>query len=382
MICFSILVAAGRRSLSRMSNATTTALSIAGIAVAVGGWTVGSAVCVRRLAAWADRSGLHDPPNHRSSHGRPVPRIGGTVIVLMTALVAVAAAGVFPAGWPAVVAILCPALVVAVVSLADDVRGVPIVVRFAVHVGAAVAATALLGPLSSIELGGFGRLGLGGFAWPLTLLWIVGLTNAFNFMDGIDGIAGITAVVAAAAVAAASVMVGAPVVAVVAAGLATAAAGFLRSNWHPAAIFMGDVGSTFIGFFLAVLPLAAGGPSAATLVAVVAAAVWPFIFDTAFTFLRRLIRGENVLQAHRGHLYQRLVGTGLSHATVALLYGGLSFVGGMLALASMTLPDTRLAVDRLALAFALASAAGLVVGTLARESRGPVSPRASRGLPS
>jgi len=360
-----------------MDHATTVTLSIAGIAATA----IGTTVCVRRLGVWADRSGLHDLPNQRSSHARPIPRIGGVAIVLITSLAAVLAGGMFPDATVAIAASVLPALAIAGVSLADDVRGVPIAARFGVHVAAAVAATALLGPVQSFELGSFGTVGLGGLAWPLTLLWIVGLTNAFNFMDGIDGIAGITAVVAGAVIAAVATVCGAPAVAVVAVALAAAAVGFLRNNWQPAAIFMGDVGSTFIGFLLATLPLAAGRPLAAAMVAVVAASVWPFIVDTAFTIVRRAIRRENVLRAHRGHLYQRLVATGLSHATVASIYGGLSLVGGTLAVVSTTLPDARPAIDRLAVAFALTAAAGLIAGTLVREQRVAVTAQVARGLP-
>jgi len=359
-----------------MSNAITIVLSIAGMAAAA----VVSAAAVRGLARWADRRGLRDLPNHRSSHVRPIPRIGGVVIVVATTLAAVLAGIMFPAASTAIAAALLPGLAVAGVSLADDLRGVSIGLRFGVHAAAAAAVTAWLGPLPAVELGSFGSLELGRLAWPLTLLWIVGLTNAFNFMDGIDGIAGVTAVIAASALAVAGLVCGAPAVAVVAAALAAAATGFLGSNWQPAAIFMGDVGSTFIGFLLAVLPLAAGRPLAAALIAVVAAAAWPFIFDTAFTLVRRLARRENVLEAHRTHLYQRLVAAGLSHATVASLYGGLSLAGGILAVISTTLPGSRPAVDGLAASFAVAAAVGLVAAVRARECRDPMTSRVARGL--
>ena len=108
--------------------------------------------------------------------------------------------------------------------------------------------------------------------------------------------------------------------------------GFLGHNWPPARIFMGDVGSAFLGFSLAVLAVIGGLahpglPLAGLLV------VWPFVFDTTFTIVRRLRRGENIFAAHRSHLYQRVVIAGYSQRAVTLLYAGLALLGVVLALA-------------------------------------------------
>jgi UDP-N-acetylmuramyl pentapeptide phosphotransferase/UDP-N-acetylglucosamine-1-phosphate transferase len=114
--------------------------------------------------------------------------------------------------------------------------------------------------------------------------------------------------------------------AVVGAVIAAANLGFLLFNWSPASVFMGDVGSAFLGFLLAALAVYAAPRSPAIATAGILF-VWPFVFDTAFTLLRRAGRRENLLCAHRSHLYQRLVLTGVSHRTVALLYGALATVG-------------------------------------------------------
>jgi UDP-N-acetylmuramyl pentapeptide phosphotransferase/UDP-N-acetylglucosamine-1-phosphate transferase len=113
--------------------------------------------------------------------------------------------------------------------------------------------------------------------------------------------------------------------------VAASSTGFLIHNWQPARIFMGDVGSAFLGFTFAFLTLKAG-KEAPRLVLAGALLVWPFVFDTAFTFLRRLLKRESVFSAHRSHLYQRLVLSGLSHATVTLLYTGLELIGLLLAI--------------------------------------------------
>ena len=109
-------------------------------------------------------------------------------------------------------------------------------------------------------------------------------------------------------------------------GLLTAtSAGFLVHNWSPASIFMGDIGSAFLGYCFATLGLLGGGGGSGALIGILL--VWPFVFDTAFTFCVRLRRRENIFKAHRSHLYQRLVLTGLSHRAVTLLYVALAVLG-------------------------------------------------------
>jgi UDP-N-acetylmuramyl pentapeptide phosphotransferase/UDP-N-acetylglucosamine-1-phosphate transferase len=156
-------------------------------------------------------------------------------------------------------------------------------------------------------------------------LWIVGLVNAYNFMDGIDGLAGGQAIVAASGWVLVGILTGQPALTGAACVLAAACAAFLRFNWSPARVFMGDVGSAFLGFAFAVLPLST--PSPVRFVLAGACFMWPFLFDTCFTLIRRLLRRENVLQAHRSHLYQRLIGTGVSHAHVTSVYLMLAALG-------------------------------------------------------
>jgi UDP-N-acetylmuramyl pentapeptide phosphotransferase/UDP-N-acetylglucosamine-1-phosphate transferase len=319
-----------------------------------------SAALTSWLVGWAEARGVVDRPNDRSSHTRVTPRGGGLAIVAVTALAAVAACLLDPPASARIAAAILPAAAIAAVSWVDDVRSLPNRVRFAAHLAAAAAATAALGPIREVDIGVLGSLELGPAAWPLTLLWIVGLTNAFNFMDGIDGIAGITAAAAGGGLAAAAGLLGDRTVAIVALALAAGAAGFLTRNWPPARIFMGDVGSAFCGFLLAVLPLAMPPADVPRVVPVAVLALWPFIFDTAFTLCRRLRRGENVFQAHRSHLYQRLVIAGWSHAATSVLYGCLAAAGAAVAVAPLAATDFAPAAAALALALLAASAVLLV----------------------
>lgn len=287
------------------------------------------------LIGWISARGVLDVPNARSSHTRATPRGGGIAIVAVTAWAAIVAVMLWPASWRPLAGLIVPALAIAAVSWLDDLRPLKNRIRFGIHLAAATATIAIMGPVPAVDLGSLGVLDLGAAAWPLTLLWIVGMTNAFNFMDGIDGIAGITAAAAGVALATGAACLGSPSLAAVSLAFAGAAIGFLTCNWPPARIFMGDVGSAFCGFLIAGLPLMPGAPESQPLVTITAVAMWPFIFDAAFTLCRRLAKGENIFEAHRSHLYQRLVIAGWSHRAVSSLYGGLSAMAAAVALAPL-----------------------------------------------
>lgn len=288
---------------------------------------------VGSLRRWAEHKALLDIPNERSSHTVPTPRGGGLAIagtVLFGLPISALMVGSFSSR--ALFTYLVAGVLIAGVGWIDDRRSLSARFRLGVQIGVAVIAIVGLGYFTSLRLPFGISLRLEWLGLPLTLIWIVGLINAYNFMDGIDGLAGGQAVVAGAF----WVVVGWRDHLTLAAGvgLLTAAAslGFLAHNWPPARIFMGDVGSGFLGCTFALLPRLAS-PSDPRLPLVGALLVWPFIFDTAFTFLRRLRRRENVFQAHRSHLYQRLVIAGLPHIWVTRLYVGLAGLGGMAGMA-------------------------------------------------
>ena len=278
---------------------------------------------VRRLAL---RHDVMDVPNARSSHARPTPRGGGLALVLAVTVAWAVAAGAEPAvragGFALALAL------VAVVSALDDVRSLSPRTRLVAQGAAAAILLAASGawPLVALPVVGTVPIGVAGYA--LAAVWLVGLTNAYNFMDGIDGIAGAQAVAAGAAWAAIGAGRGVPVVALVGAFVAAAALGFLVHNWSPARIFMGDVGAASLGFVFAALPLVcasrASSEAAAQMPLAGLLAVWPFVFDAVFTVVRRARRGERLTEAHRSHLYQRLVGAGWSHRQAAGLYACLA----------------------------------------------------------
>jgi Fuc2NAc and GlcNAc transferase len=279
-------------------------------AVVFGLALLASAILVRLIRTWAEHQAILDHPNERSSHIAPTPRGGGIAIALIT----LGGSALWMTPRFAVVAVA--ALVIAVVSWIDDLRHLPATLRLGVQILAALPVAVLFTPL----------------AWaPLALVWIVGLTNAYNFMDGIDGIAGGQAVVAGLAWAWFGMATQQPLMATVGLLIAGSSAGFLMHNWQPARIFMGDVGSAFLGFTFASLAVMAW-PNL-RLVAAGVLVVWPFVADASFTFLRRALRRERVMEAHKSHIYQRLNQRGLSHGAVASIYIALATMGAATAVA-------------------------------------------------
>ena len=222
-------------------------------------------------------------------------------------------------------------LFIALVSCVDDYRGLPVAVRLICHLTAAIGFLAGCDVEFSTSLSSGGWMGQGWLGVVAASLWVVGLTNAYNFMDGIDGIAGVQAVVAGLGWVALAGNTG-RIEAWLGLLLAASSLGFLFHNWPPAKIFMGDVGSAFLGFSFATLAIM-GALHDPRLGLAGVLVVWPFVFDTSFTFVRRLAKGENVFKAHRSHLYQRLVLAGYSHRFVTCLYGALAVVGVVLAMA-------------------------------------------------
>ncbi len=274
------------------------------------------------------RRAILDHPNDRSSHAVPTPR-GGGLAVLPVVLVAWSIAAVTGLGNPEPVWIACAAaLGLGVVSWLDDLRDLSPRTRL---VAQAVAVTAglLVMDGEGQYLGGLLPPALDALVAGLLWLWFV---NLFNFMDGIDGISaaegasigiGVALVVAVAGLSAPAPVLGLTI--------AAAALGFLWWNWHPARIFLGDIGSVPMGYLLGwlLLSLSAAGEWAAALILPLY-----YLVDATVTLCRRAIRGEVVWQAHRQHFYQRAAQRGLSHAHVVFAILAANLV--LMALALLT----------------------------------------------
>jgi UDP-GlcNAc:undecaprenyl-phosphate GlcNAc-1-phosphate transferase len=273
-----------------------------------------------------------DQPNARSSHKIAVPRSGGLGIVTASVLgVAVLATIGHPALFrePPFLGALAGGLISAAGGLADDIRARSFRFKLAVQVAAAAVAMASGLVVDRLYVPGIGPVELGIAGPALTFVWMIGLTNAYNFMDGIDGLAGGTAVTAAAFLAFAAVAAGAANEATIACTIAVASLGFLIFNLPPARIFMGDVGSQFLGFVFAALGvLIARTDATGTLALLTPLLLFHFIFDTLVTAARRWWRGEKVTQGHRSHLYQRLAHSGFGHGRTTAVLCAIAAVQG------------------------------------------------------
>lgn len=259
-----------------------------------------------------------DQPGHRSLHSRPTPHGGGIGVVLAAVAVGVWAGA--PPVWLVGVGML------ALLSLIDDWRHLPFWLRLLVHL-AVSAVVVFLHPAAST------------LASLVVLVLIAWSINAYNFMDGSDGLAGSMAVVGFGAYAIGFAFANDAVLSALSAALAGGAAGFLIFNWHPARIFMGDVGSVPLGFLASGLGWYGYW-----------AGVWPgwfpllvfapFLLDASVTLLKRLLRRERVWEAHRDHYYQRMVRLGESHAAVCVRWLRLMLVGGAWAVTLMLVGRT------------------------------------------
>jgi Fuc2NAc and GlcNAc transferase len=279
---------------------------------------IGSAAasCLLTYLIWklALSRGLLDVPNERSSHQLPTPRGGGLAIVLVTTA-AFSWLGAIHRLDGAVLAALTGGLMVAAIGLIDDRRPLPAGLRLAAHFGAAVWALAWLGGLPALRFGDQ-VISLGAAGFVLGALGIVWAMNLFNFMDGIDGIAASEATfVSWTGALLGSMATVASEVRWAAVLLGAACLGFLRWNWPPARIFMGDVGSGYLGYVIAVLAVAATREDPAALwIWLILGGV--FFVDATVTLLRRLLRGDRIYEAHRSHAYQWLARRWESHARV------------------------------------------------------------------
>jgi Fuc2NAc and GlcNAc transferase len=275
------------------------------------------------LGVWAVRyvalrRGIIDLPNARSSHVRPTPRGGGVAIVGASEL---AFAGLYFGGWldkALFISLSVGGLMIAWVGFMDDLRSQSVLVRFFVHLTAAIVGIAALGGVPPIQIGSY-ILESGPIAWALAIVTIIWALNLYNFMDGIDGIATCEAVfVLSSGVALSLLRSSFDASSAAALVVAAAALGFLFWNWPPAKIFMGDVGSGFLGYVVAILALASANENS------VMPVVWlilggVFFVDATVTLTRRLMRGDKVYQAHRAHAYQWLARRWQSHLRVTLL---------------------------------------------------------------
>lgn len=288
----------------------------------------------RRIAI---RTGaVNVPRDNRRMHKKPMPLLGGLAIIagfVISAIYVFASRDVneFIAflSRPNALGMICGALIITVLGIVDDYRPLKARVKFVFQLLAAIAVvatgtriTSITLPFTAGTLNGVTYILEETIAFIISVLWIAGVTNAINLIDGLDGLAAGVSGIASITLFIVAVVRGQSDIALVAAALAGAIFGFLPYNFNPAKIFMGDTGSTFLGFILAVLSIEGTMKSVTTLALAIPILVLGLpIFDTVFAILRRIANGRPIGEADRGHIHHRLIDMGFSHKmSVEILY--------------------------------------------------------------
>ncbi len=295
---------------------------------------------VRSLAR---RLGALDDPTRteRKIHGKAIPRLGGLAIAaafyapLVGLLLVDSEVGRrFSADSDKVLGLFVGGLAIVGLGVYDDIKGANAPKKLAVQFGVAALLYLLGFRISQISIPLGFTLDLGYLDLPVTLLWIAGVINAFNLIDGLDGLASGIAFFAAATTLVVAALNDNVVMTLFMATTAGAVLGFLFYNFNPASIFMGDTGSMFLGFVMAVTSVQTSTKSGATvaMLAPVLALGIP-IMDTLLAMARRFLRGRPMFQADRGHIHHRLLMAGLSHRNAVLTLYVMSLLLGLAAIA-------------------------------------------------
>ena len=314
------------------------------------------------------------PRDGRRMHDHPIPRMGGLAIFfgfMLSVLI------FLPLTRP-LRGMLLGGVIIVVLGIFDDIYALPAKPKLLVQIIAALVAVLMGNRI--VALSNFNIfsddlfLELGWLSYPITILWIVGITNAVNLIDGLDGLACGVSTISSMTLLVIALMVAEPDVAILTAALAGACLGFLPYNINPAKIFMGDTGSTFLGFILAVVSVQ-GLFKFYTIISFAA----PFlmlglpIFDTCFAILRRLAKGQSPMSPDRGHIHHRLIDMGFSQKqAVAMLYV-ISAILGLSAVVLTTSGAVRAMVFLLSLCAAGALAAKFFLDHNREDRRPPTS---------
>lgn len=307
------------------------------------------------------KCGLVDKPDARKIHKEPIPRVGG-VAIFLGFFIGCLVLGRFG---EQMLALMAASVIIMLLGFVDDARNIPPIAKL---IGQAVAAFLVVrsGLVVEFLTNPFtgGEMSLGWLSVPLTMVWLIGMSNAVNLIDGMDGEAAGVSAISAGMIAIICVLQGPQSVAAVAGLLAAACIAFLVFNFNPAKIFMGDSGSLFIGFALATISIM-GFSKSATFISVVIPIIilGTPIMDTFFAILRRLFSHKPVFEADKGHMHHRLLQRGLSQKKAVLIIYAVTFLLGIAAIL-MSLLTTAQALVILIIVILLASFGADKLGVL------------------
>ncbi|MDE8346568.1 MAG: MraY family glycosyltransferase [Acidocella sp.] len=286
--------------------------------------------------------GVPDHPDARKAHSQITPKSGGVGIVaafLLGVLLLYRYGQVSRLAEGYFIGVITASILMAVISLIDDFLDVSFLVKLAAQLVAAATAVASGLWMHLLALPGLGIVDIGWLGIPFSIFFLLFVTNAMNFIDGLNGLAAGVTLIACLFLAGIAGFYGGFFVYTASLLLAGGVLGFLPFNFPRARIFMGDVGSQFCGFILALFGVAAARfEGAATSFLLVPLLLSGVLYDVAFTLIRRLLAGENIARAHNGHLYQVIRRAGLDARLVALAHWGFATIGGLSAIGFLAAP--------------------------------------------
>lgn len=291
--------------------------------------------------------GVLDLPDARKVHTKATPRLGGLGIYIGFTLVFLGAQDLTPPFW----GVFWGSSIILLFGLLDDLKGISPWLKLLGQLGAALAAVSLGVRVDFITHPFDSFIFLGYFAVPLTILWIIGITNALNLIDGLDGLAAGTAAIAAFTLAIVAYLEGEAAVVFPALLLVSCILAFLRYNFYPAQIFMGDSGSLLLGFYLATFSVLGFGKGATFISLVVPIFILGLpIFDTLFAIWRRLLQRQPIFRADKQHLHHRLLEHGFSQRRAVLTFYGINLSLGLTAVLLTVYSEARLIIFVIVLA--------------------------------
>ncbi len=313
------------------------------------------------VKSFAHRVGAIDvPKDGRRMHTHPIPRLGGLAIFLGFLLSVVLFANIDME----VQGILLGAVVVVIVGVIDDIVPLPALLKFALQIVAALIAVfhgVEINIISNPAFWGAAEyLNFGVLTVPVTVLWIVAITNSVNLIDGLDGLAAGVSAISSFTMLIIALVVADLNVAVIMAALAGSCLGFLPYNRNPARIFMGDTGALLLGYILATVSIIGLFKFYAIISFVVPVLVVGLpLFDTAFAIVRRVLRGRSPMSPDRGHFHHRLIDMGLSQKQAVAIAYAISGILGLSAVVITTSGEIRAII--LVAAFFVAGVLGVFV---------------------
>ncbi len=264
------------------------------------------------------------PRDSRRMHKEPIPRLGGISIYAAFVLATL----VFCDIDSRLVALWFGGLLIVILGIFDDIYRLNAWLKLAVQLVVAIFAVLQGIQIESVNL--FGHyINFGYFSYPITVIWIVGITNAINLIDGLDGLACGVSAICSTSMLFVALLVGDYASAMLTAILTAACVGFLPFNSNPARIFMGDTGALFLGYTLAVISVEGLFKLHAVISFVIPVAIFALpLFDTSFAIIRRLFSGKSPFTADRGHLHHKLIDMGFTHKqTVKIIYAFCALLG-------------------------------------------------------